>query len=277
MSSQTNLSIHPQQRWNLPSLGEWGAKLTSLIIPFLLILSWQISSNLGIFNQAVLPSPLRVVQALQRIIADGTLPKDLGVSAIRVVSGYFWGVSLALIIGILSGLFKFVERLVGAVVDAIRQIPTFTWIPLIVLWFGIGEISKNVIIGKAVFIPVFLNTLQGIRGVSNDYVEVARVLELKASKFLFKVVIPSALPSIFTGLRLGAGSSWMAVVAAEMLGGGLTGLGYALTKAKDYLQSDELIALMLVIGLVGLLLDRTIKLIEASALRWRKNFSGSGK
>lgn len=118
-----------------------------------------------------------------------------------------------------------------------------------------------------------MNTLQGIRGVSKDYIEVADVLELGYFKLLRKVVLPSALPSVFTGLRLGAGFSWMAVVAAEMLGG-LTGLGYGLLQAKDFLQSDKLIALMFVIGLIGLLVDRLIRWLESSVLHWRKGFSG---
>jgi sulfonate transport system permease protein len=155
----------------------------------------------------------------------------------------------------------------------IRQIPLYAWIPLIILWFGIGEQSKLVIIAKSVFIPVFINTFQGVRGVSNDYVEVANVLELSRSKLIRKVIFPSALPSIFTGLRLGAGASWMAVVAAEMLGG-LTGLGFGLMQARDFLRSDKLIALMAVIGLVGFLCDRLIRQIEATSLHWRKGFKG---
>src|SRR5512133_2880507 len=139
MSSQTESIIHIHGGWNFPRMEGMGARLTSLIITILIIAAWQISSTLGVFHAAVLPSPLKVLLALQRIIASVALLGDLSVSAIRVISGYFWGVSLALTVGILSGLFKVVERLVGAVVDTIRQIPTFTWIPLIVLWFGIGE------------------------------------------------------------------------------------------------------------------------------------------
>jgi sulfonate transport system permease protein len=277
MSKATETAVTAKPGWQMPSLEDLKARFTVLIIPILLITGWQVSSLLGIFHPSVLPSPLKVWQALERITADGTLQTDLAISATRVLRGYFWGMTTALVIGVLSGLSKFIERLVGTVVDAVRQIPTFAWIPLIVLWFGIGELSKNVIIGKAVFIPIFINTLQGIRGVSADHVEVARVLELSHFKFLFKVVIPSALPSIFTGLRLAAGHSWMAVVGAEMIGGGLSGLGYALTKAKDFLLSDELIGLMFVIGLVGLAVDRILKRVETVALRWRKSFSGSGK
>ncbi|MBW4082558.1 ABC transporter permease [Paenibacillus sp. S150] len=228
---------------------------------------------MGLLLEVVLPSPVKVVLALRGMILDQTLLIDVRASGTRVLIGFFWGTTIGLIFGISCGLSRFMDRLIGPVVDVLRQIPLYAWIPLIILWFGIGETSKYVIIAKSVFIPVFLNTLQGIRGVSGDYIEVANVLELKYFKRLRKVILPSALPSIFTGLRLGAGFSWMAVVAAEMLGG-LTGLGYGLLQAKDFLQSDKLIALMLVIGLVGLLIDRLIKWIEASVLHWRAGFNG---
>lgn len=248
----------------------------SFILPAFLLLVWQILSNFGVIIEAVLPSPVKVLQALQQITQDGTLWVDFAASGFRVLTGFFWGALLGLIFGVLCGLFNFMERLLGPVVDAVRQVSTYAWIPLIVLWFGIGETSKYVIIAKAVFIPVFINTLQGIRGVSTDYIEVAQVLELTHWRFLRKVVIPSALPSIYTGIRLGAGFAWMAVVAAEMLGG-LTGLGYALLQAKDFLQSDKLIALMVVIGAIGLTVDWGIKKLELSTLHWRKSFSGSKK
>jgi len=239
----------------------------------LLISVWQLLSSMGLLLDVVLPSPWKVCMAFLGIIRDGTLLIDLKDSGTRVLIGYFCGAAVGLVLGVVSGLSKFVERLIGPVVDMIRQIPLYAWIPLIILWFGIGELSKCVIIAKAVFIPVFVNTLQGIRGVSKDYIEVADVLELGYFKLLRKVVLPSALPSVFTGLRLGAGFAWMAVVAAEMLGG-LTGLGYGLLQAKDFLQSDKLIALMFVIGFIGLVLDRLLRLEESSVLHWRKGFSG---
>ena len=244
-----------------------------MIVPLLLLTVWQVLSGTGLLLEVVLPSPWKVLLGLKTIILDGTLGIDLRDSGIRVLVGYFWGVLIGLSLGLASGLSKFVERLVGPVVDVLRQIPLYAWIPLIILWFGIGELSKYVVIAKSVFIPVFVNTLQGIRGVSKDYIEVSQVLEIRYFKLLSKVVLPSALPSIFTGLRLGAGFAWMAVVAAEMLGG-LTGIGYGLLQAKDFLQSDKLIALMLVIGLVGFLVDRVLKLAESSVLHWRKGFSG---
>jgi sulfonate transport system permease protein len=141
--------------------------------------------------------------------------------------------------------------------------------PLIILWFGIGEVSKELIIARGVLIPIYLNTLQGIKGVQVEYCELAEVLELKRSIFLRKIILPSAVSSIFTGLRLGAGNAWMAVVAAEMLGG-LTGLGYALMKSREFLWSDNLIALMIVIGVIGVAIDVILRKIEQRSLKWKR-------
>jgi sulfonate transport system permease protein len=243
-------------------------------IPIFLLILWQVMSNAGFLLDIILPSPVKVARALREIILNGTLYKDIKTSLVRVLIGYFWGSAVGVSAGIACGVSKIVERFITPLVTTIRQIPLYAWMPLIILWFGIGEMSKRVIIAEMVFVPVFVNTLHGVRNVSNDYIEVARVLELKYGKLLRKVVFPSALPSIFTGLRLGSGSAWMAVVASEMLGG-LTGLGYGLLKAREFLRSDTLIALMAVVGLIGLSCDRLINVIADSVLQWQKGFKGA--
>jgi sulfonate transport system permease protein len=269
----------PPKKFNFNFL-EFGErfKITAnlLLAPVFLIILWQSLSAAGVFIEVVLPSPVNVVKGFVKMIRDGTLLIDLKASGYRVWIGYFWGAVIGIVLGFSSGLSKFVERIISPLVDVMRQIPMMAWIPLIILWFGIGELSKHIIIGKSVFIPIFVNTLQGIRGVSNDYIEVADVLEVPYFKRLFKVVLPSAMPLVFTGLRLGAGFAWMAVVAAEMLGG-LTGLGYGLLHARDFLESDKLIALMFVIGILGFTIDRMILYIAGHLLRWRKGFSGEKK
>jgi len=245
------------------------ALLNTTAAPILLILVWQLLASSGILLDVILPSPTKVILALVKIVQDGTLVVDLGISCKRVLTGYIWGAAVALILGVASGLNKIIERVVSPIINVIRQIPLYAWMPLFILWFGIGETSKIIIIARGVLIPIFLNTVQGIHSVQAEYKELALVLELKKTTFIRKVVLPSALPYIFTGLRLAAGNSWMAVVAAEMLGG-LTGLGYALMQSREFLWSDKLIALMLVIGVIGVLIDVVLRKIEEHALRWKK-------
>lgn len=245
------------------------ALLNTIAVPVLLLALWQILSGSGLLLDVILPSPVKVVKGLIEIIRDGTLGVDLAVSGKRVLIGYLWGAGIALILGVFSGLNKVVERIVSPIINVIRQIPLYAWMPLIILWFGIGEVSKEIIIARGVLIPIYMNTVQGIKGVQAEYFELAQVLELKRAVFLRKIVLPSAISSIFTGLRLGAGNAWMAVVAAEMLGG-LTGLGYALMKSREFLWSDKLIALMVVIGVIGVIIDVILRKIEESTLKWKK-------
>lgn len=245
------------------------ALINTIAVPVLLLILWQVLSGSGLLLEVILPSPLKVIKALFRIISDGTLGKDLAISGKRVFIGYLWGAGIALILGVFSGLNKVAERVFSPIINVIRQIPLYAWMPLIILWFGIGEVSKELIIARGVLIPIYLNTLQGIKGVQVEYCELAEVLELKRSIFLRKIVLPSAVSSIFTGLRLGAGNAWMAVVAAEMLGG-LTGLGYALMKSREFLWSDNLIALMIVIGVIGVAIDVILRKIEQRSLKWKR-------
>lgn len=248
------------------------AILNTCAVPLAILVLWQILSSVGLLMEVILPSPVKVIEAFCGMVRDGSLKIDILVSLRRVLIGYFSGAGIALILGIASGLNKKIERLISPVINIIRQIPLYAWMPLIILWFGIGETSKYIIIARGVAIPIYLNTVEGIHSVQMQYYELAQVLELKRSTFLRKIVLPSAASSIFTGLRLAAGNSWMAVVAAEMLGG-LTGLGYALLQAKEFLWSDRLIALMIVIAVIGVAADLLLRLVERSCMKWKRNIS----
>ncbi len=242
----------------------------AVIFPLIILLTWQVLGMMGVLYETILPSPVKVLNAFIAILQDGSLATDVWVSLKRVLTGAFFGILAGLVLGFVSGLVPFVERLFQPIIDVIRQISLYAWIPLIVLWFGIGETSKDIIIARGVFIPVYINCVSGIKNIQKEYVELGQVLELSKSTFLKKIVFPSAAPVIFTGLRLAVGDAWTAVVAAEVLGG-LTGLGYALLNAKEFLKSDKLIALMFVIAVLAALSDFILKQIEKRAFKWKEN------
>lgn len=242
----------------------------AVIFPFIILLLWQILGSMGILYETILPAPTKVAKAFVEIVKDGSLAIDVWVSLKRVLIGSFFGILAGLTLGFISGLVPFVERLLQPIVDIIRQISLYAWIPLIVLWFGIGELSKDVIIARGVFIPVYINCVSGIKNIQKEYVELSKVLELNRTTFLRRIVFPSASPVIFTGLRLAVGDAWTAVVAAEVLGG-LTGLGYALLNAKEFLKSDRLIAVMFVIAILAAVSDFVLKQIEKRAFKWKEN------
>jgi sulfonate transport system permease protein len=254
-------------------LSGWRARLTGAILPVLVLSTWASASALHWVKPIFLPSPWSVVRTFKEMLFEEALLTDFRVSALIVIEGFFIGAVFGLAAGVAAGLSKTVERLLGPILNSIRQVPPLAWLPLIVLWVGIGPLAKGVMIGKAVFFPVFLNTLQGIRGVSKDFVEVARIFEYNQILLLRKVVIPAALPSIFVGLRYGAGLAWAVVIAAEMLGGKL-GLGYLLVRSQELLLTQQLFVIIVIIGGVGFGVDVVLRRVEGNLLRWKKGFEG---
>jgi sulfonate transport system permease protein len=254
-------------------LSGWYARLLGVVLPVLLLAGWQVATSLHWVKPIFLPSPWSVIQTFREMLFEEGLLTDFRVSAVIVIEGFLIGAVFGLAAGVAAGLSKTVERLLGPLLNSIRQVPPLAWLPLIVLWVGIGPLAKGVMIGKAVFFPVFLNTLQGIRGVSKDYVEVARIFEYNQRLLLRKVVIPAALPSIFVGLRYGAGLAWAVVIAAEMLGGKL-GLGYLLVRSQELLLTQQLFVIIVIIGGVGFSVDVVLRRMEGNLLRWKKGFEG---
>lgn len=244
-----------------------------LLLPFAILAAWWWATARGLVKPYFLPAPSQTVVTAWRLVAQDGLWADFVVSLRVVVKGFALGAGLGLVLGTLAGVSRGVERFLGPTLDAIRQIPPLAWLPLVVLWVGIGDLAKTVIIGKVVFFPVFINTLQGIRGVAKDHVEVARVFHLSRMRFVTKVLLPGALPSILTGVRYGAGLSWSLVVVAEMLSG-RSGLGYLIFRAQELLVTDELVVVMLVIGAVGFVIDRSLRRLERRLLRWKEGYAG---
>jgi sulfonate transport system permease protein len=264
----------PLVRWaGQHLLAGWRVRLLGVVLPVAVLTAWEISTLFHWVKPIFLPSPWSVVQAFREMLVEEGLLTDFRVSAVIVIEGFLIGAVFGLLAGVIAGLSKTVERLLGPTLNSIRQVPPLAWLPLIVLWVGIGPLAKGVMIGKAVFFPVFLNTLQGIRGVSKDFVEVARIFEYNQRLLLRKVVIPAALPSIFVGLRYGAGLAWAVVIAAEMLGGKL-GLGYLLVRSQELLLTQQLFVIIVIIGGVGFSVDVVLRRVETNLLRWKKGFEG---
>jgi sulfonate transport system permease protein len=264
----------PDEAWLKPILASLREKGFGLILPAAILLSWQLATGwLHWVKPVFLPSPWIVVTSFYDMLVNQGLLTDIRVSANVVLQGFILGSIVGVGIGILSGLSKTVERFLGPTLNSLRQVPPLAWLPLIVLWIGMGTVAKDILIAKVVFFPVFLNTLQGIRGVSKEHIEVARIFEYKRWRLLRKVILPAAAPSIFVGLRYGAGLAWAFVIAAEMLGGRY-GLGYLLMRSQDLLLTDQLFVVIVIIGGVGFAVDVVLRKVEGHLLRWKKGFEG---
>lgn len=240
------------------------------ILPLIILLLWFVFTHTGSVPETSLPRISAVKDAFVEMVKSGQLYSDLSLSLRRVLAGFLISSMLGVILGIGMGISNKVKEFFQLTLTAIRQIPMIAWIPLIILWAGIGEVSKVVVILFAATFPVVVNTMSGIDTTSETYLEVAKMYGLSRKETFFKVYLPSALPNIFTGLRLGLSASWMAVVASELIASS-SGIGYRLNDARSLMRSDVVIVCMIVIGLIGLFMDKLIVLISHELTPWKKN------
>ena len=239
----------------------------TLFLPLLIIVIWQIASNVGAINNAVLSSPKSILIKFVEVLSNGKLMANLGISIWRVIQGFLLGSILGLGLGTVMGLFSCVNKLFNSLVGILRPIPMIAWIPLLILWLGIGEGSKVAVIVIGTFWPVLLNTIQGIRNTDTKFIEVATVLEKRKVEILWHVILPNAMPSIIIGLRLGVGTAWSCVVAAEMIAAS-KGIGYMIMYAREMSQPTVIFVGVFTIGAIGLLIDKGFTKLEKYILRW---------
>jgi NitT/TauT family transport system permease protein len=244
------------------------------VLPFLVLILWQIFSSLGFLPYYKIPSPIEIIIGIKTLVIDGLPPgyllhRHALESLFRVFAGFLSACFLAIPIGILMGWSQKLRILLTPFVEVIRPIPPLAWIPLAIIWFGIGIKSAAFIIFLGAFFPILLNTISGVLTVDIRLVEATKVLGAKERHVLIKVLAPGSLPSIWTGLRIGLGIAWMTLVAAEFTGvkSGY-GLGYLIMIARDVQRPDKIVGGMIVIGLIGYLLDSILRRIESRLLEW---------
>ncbi len=228
---------------------------------------WTIMSNQGHLNTIILPAPNSILETIVELVADGALFTNMLISVSRVLQGYLLAAFLGITLGILIGLSKHLDRVTELIIQMIKPIPPIAWIPLVILWFGIGESGKVFLIFLGGFFTILINVVDGIHQTDPKLVEVSRSMETPFWKHISLMVIPGAAPNIFTGLRTGLSSCWMCVVAAELVSS-TTGLGYLIMDARQFGQTDVVIVGMLTIGIVGKIMDSLLRYAEKKTLRW---------
>jgi len=246
-----------------------------LIPPLVAIAVWQIVTTVGGVPSYKLPSPLQVLFGLKDLVVVGLPPGHLLhthalYSLKRVFLGYSLAVSIGIPLGIAMGWSRRVRFVVEPFIELLRPIPPLAWIPIAILWFGIGIKSAAFIIFLGAFFPILLNTSAGVLAVDPLLIEAVKTLNGKSRDIIFKVLIPGSIPSIITGMRIGVGLGWMTLVAAEFSGVKQGyGLGYMIMTARDIQRPDEILAGMFFIGAAGFLIDGSLRLLEKSLIRWR--------
>ena len=243
-----------------------------LLGPALLLLYWCVFSYTGLLDPRILPAPWATLATARDLIADGRLPANLAVSAVRAAEGLVFGVAAGLAVALISGL----SRLGGYVFDSLvqmkRAIPTLALIPLVILWLGIGEPMKVTVIALSVFIPIYLQTHSALRGTELKYLELAETLNLGRWRFLRDVVLPGALPGFMLGLRFAVMAAWLALVVVEQLNA-TSGIGYMIDLARTYAQTDVIVVGLVVYALLGLGSDAAVRFAEARLIGWRRTLA----
>lgn len=247
----------------------------AVLFPLALLALWQALSITGVLPGSVMPSPLQILDALRELAVEGlprgsTLLMHCLYSLLRVACGFILAVLVGVPAGILCGWSRLARDMLSPVIETLRPIPPLAWIPLAILWFGIGLRSAAFIIFLGCLFPILLSTVSGVLSVDKILINAARTLGADDRRIFTKVLLPGATPAMYTGLRIGLGIGWMTLVAAEFTGvkSGY-GLGYMIMTARDIQRPDMVLAGMAVIGLTGFLLDCILRLLEAKALRWR--------
>jgi NitT/TauT family transport system permease protein len=234
----------------------------------LVLAVWQAVCLAGWVSPLFLPSPARIAIALWRLIVSGEIWPHLWASLIRILGGWAVGTAAGLVIGLAMGLFT-VARAVGLpMVSALFPIPKIALLPLLILWLGIGETSKIATIALGVFFPTVIAVYSGVDNVPRNLIRMAQSFEVPAAAIVWKVIVPGAMPTILAGFRISAATALLLVVSAEMIGAE-TGLGAFVLQAGNLMQTDQLLAGVAILSLLGLAVGRAISALERRLLRWR--------
>jgi NitT/TauT family transport system permease protein len=260
--------------------------LTGIIVPVIVLAIWEATSRAGWFSPIVLPAPSAVAIKWWQYLApneawdpaarswlawavSGELPADAVGSLYRVVVGFIVGAGLALPLGLLMGASQRIYALMNPLVQILRPIPPIAYIPLAIVWFGLGNPPSVFLIALGAFFPVLMNTIAGVRHVDGIYLRAARNLGASQWTLFTRVILPASTPYILAGVRIGIGTAFIVVIVSEMIAVN-NGLGFRILEAREFMWSDKIIAGMLTIGLLGLALDTAVSRLNNHLLRWHR-------
>jgi sulfonate transport system permease protein len=243
-----------------------------LIMPVGIAGAWEISVRLGLSSGRLVPPPSVILSTFADLAATGELQRHASVTLMRVAAGFGLGVVFGTLIGAMTGYSGLVHRLVDPTLQGLRAIPSIAWVPLFILWFGIFEMSKIILIAVGVFFPVYLGVMGAVLSVDRKIVEVGRVFRLSGPAMVRRILLPAIMPAYVISLRAGLGLGWMFVVAAEFMGAS-EGLGFLLTDGQQLGKPAQIVAAIVAFALLGKLSDWIIAAAAAPFLRWEDAFA----
>ncbi|OYU92141.1 MAG: ABC transporter permease [Bradyrhizobiaceae bacterium PARB1] len=243
----------------------------SWIAPVLLLIVWEALAQVGWLSPQVLPAPSKVLRTAWKLTLSGALLTDLGVSLLRAAAGFVIGGSIGFILGTLVGFSRIAEALIDRSVQMIRAIPFLAVVPLVIVWFGVGEGQKIFLVSLGVAFPIYINTTLGIRQIDPKLLELGRVQGLSTWQLIRRIILPGALPSILTGVRYSLATAWLALVVAETVGA-QSGLGFLAMDAREFLRTDVIVLTIVIYALIGVAADSIARLLERRLLAWHPNY-----
>jgi sulfonate transport system permease protein len=269
-ASESTPAVPATRRRGLPY------RVISWAVPVLLLLTWELLARAGVIAPNVLPAPSSVGVTAWRLTETGELPTHLWESLKRAAIGLALGGSIGLVLGVLTGFSRLAEAIVDRNIQIVRAIPFLAILPLVMVWFGVGESGRYFLVALGTLFPVYLNTVLGIRQVDPKLLEMGRVIGLPRLRLVRTVILPGALPSVLLGVRLALTNAWLALVIAETVGAP-AGIGFMATNAREFLQTDVIVLVIVLYALIGLSTDLIARALERRLLAWHPNYSGGTK
>ena len=243
--------------------------LRGVAMPILLLVVWEAVCRAGLVSPIMLPSPSAIVVKWVEWLRSGELLLDVLGSMGRVTGGFLLGAGLALPLGLFMGASPRIYEYFNPIIQVLRPIPPIAWIPMSILWFGLGNPPAIFLISLGAFFPVLMNTIAGVQNVDGIYLRAARNLGAGRGAMFRRVILPAATPYILAGMRIGIGTAFIVVIVSEMIAVN-NGLGYRILEAREYMWSDKIIAGMVTIGLLGLAIDQVMNALNSYLLRWHR-------
>lgn len=237
------------------------------LFPFLLILVWYIVTTSGI-SKTIFPSPVKVLDRATAMIKNGQLLEYTTVSAKRAVTGFIIGGSIGFFLGLMNGIWRIADITLNTTIQMLRNIPVLALISLMIVWFGIGERVKVIMVAFGVFFPLYINTYHGIKALDKGLVEMGKVYGLKGFSLFSNIILPGALASVLVGVRLSLGTMWLILIAAETIAAD-AGIGYMAMTARELMQMDKVVLSIIIYALLGKLSDVIASALEKRLLKWR--------
>jgi sulfonate transport system permease protein len=241
------------------------------LVPVLMLVLWQAAASVGLITPQVLPAPGSVAATAFDLASSGELFVHLGVSLLRAAVGFAIGGTIGLMLGVLVGFSPLAQALLDRPIQMVRAIPFLAMLPLVIVWFGVGEVAKIFLVALAVLFPIYINTMLGIRQIDPKLMELAKVVGLSWRAVVRRIIVPGAMPSILTGVRYALAHAWLALVIAETLAT-TKGIGFLAMDAREFLQTNVIVLTMIIYAIIGVAADALVRLLEAHVLSWHANY-----